>query len=55
MSLLEFMMELQSMTKIMGKTDTCAISCFYPFPLLTMLRKNEQISGQAMLCVRNIL
>ena len=33
---------LQSVTKIMGKNDIWTIQCFYLFPLLTMLRNNEQ-------------
>ena len=44
----------QPVTKIMGKTAIWKISCFYPFPLLTMLRNNEQNLRQAMLWVQNI-
>ena len=37
----------------MGKTAISITFCFYPFPLSTMLRSNEQKLRQAMLWVRN--
>ena len=47
--------QLQSATKIMGETAIWTILCFYPVPLLTMLRNNDQKLFQAMLWVRNII
>ena len=39
----------------MGKASIWTISCFSPFPFLTMLRINEQNVCQAILSVRYIL
>ena len=47
--------KIQSVTKIMGKTAIRTISFFYPLPLLTMLRNNEQNLRQAMSLGRNIV
>ena len=39
----------------MGKTAIWTFYVFTPFPLLTLLRNNEQNLRQAMIWVRNIL
>lgn len=46
---------LQSVTKIIVKTAIWTIFCFYHFPLLTILRNNDQKLRQSMSWVGNIL
>ena len=38
---IQFLVKLQSVTKIMGKTAIGAISCFYPLPPLSNVEKQQ--------------